>query len=54
MIQHDLKKNTWDVKEAKSIDEARALAGKNYAGEIKNGDIVSVEVGEKPDFWEDK
>jgi hypothetical protein len=41
-----------DVKKADSIDEARALAGRNYAGEIKQGDIVSVEVSEKPDFWE--
>jgi len=53
VIQHDVKKNTWDVKEAKSINEARAMAGRNYTGEIKNGDIVSVEVSQKPDFWED-
>jgi len=52
VIQHDIKKNTWDVKEAKSVDEARALAGRNYTGEIKSGDIVSVEVSEKPDWWE--
>ena len=53
VVQHDLKKNTWDVKEAKSVDEARALAGGNYAGQISNGGIVSVEVGQKADFWED-
>lgn len=53
VIQHDVKKNVWDVKEAKSIDEARALAGRNYTGQISNGDIVSVEVGQKPDWWED-
>jgi len=53
VVQHDVKKNTWDVKEAKSIDEARALAGRNYTGQISNGDIVSVEVSQKPDFWED-
>jgi polysaccharide export outer membrane protein len=52
VIQRDLKNNTWDVKKADSISEARALAGGNYAGEIKQGDMVSVEVGEKPDFWE--
>jgi hypothetical protein len=52
VIQHDLKKNTWDVKEAKSVEEARALAGRNYTGQISNGDIVSVEVSEKPDWWE--
>jgi hypothetical protein len=53
VVQHDIRKNTWDVKEAKSIDEARALAGRNYTSEISNGDIVSVEVGQKPDWWED-
>jgi hypothetical protein len=52
VIQHDLKKNTWDVKEAKSVDEARALAGRNYTGEIGHGEIVSIEVSEKPDWWE--
>jgi len=53
VIQHDVKKNIWDVKEAKSADEARALAGSNYTGKISNGEIVSVEVGQKPDWWED-
>ena len=40
------------MKEAKSVNEARALAGRNYTGRISNGDIVSVEVSEKPDWWE--
>jgi len=59
VIQHDVKKNTWDVKEAKSIDEARAylVIPTSDVGlrtlDIKHGDIVSVEVGQKPDFWED-
>jgi protein involved in polysaccharide export with SLBB domain len=53
VIQHNVKNNTWDVKEAKSVAEARALAGKDYTGHIINGDIVSVEVGQKPDWWED-
>jgi len=53
VIQHDVRKNTWDVKKADSIDEARALAGGNYTSQISNGDIVSVEVGQKPDWWED-
>lgn len=53
IVQHDLKKNTWEVKEAKSIEEARALVGKNYSGEIKYGDTIVVNVGNKPDFWED-
>jgi len=53
VIQHDLRKNTWDVKEARSVDEARALAGRDYAEEIRAGDVVSVEVGKKADWWED-
>lgn len=53
IIQHDIKKNTWDVKEAKSIEEARALAGKDYTGEINYGDIINVEISKKPDWWED-
>ena len=52
IIQHDLKKNTWDVKEAKSIEEARALAGKDYESEIKHGDIITVDVSRKADFFE--
>ena len=52
VIQHDVRKNTCDVKEAKSVNEAKALAGRSYTGEIKQGDIVSVDVSDKPDFWE--
>ncbi|MFC1571199.1 polysaccharide biosynthesis/export family protein [Candidatus Margulisiibacteriota bacterium] len=52
IIQHDIKKNTWEVKEAKSVEEARALAGKDYKGEIKHGDIITVEVSKKADFIE--
>jgi len=44
VVQHDIKKNTWDVKEAKSVEEARALAGRNYTGQISNGDIVSADL----------
>ena len=52
VIQHNLKLNTWDVKEAKTIPEARAYAGRDFNGNIQYGDVVSVEVSEKPDFWE--
>ena len=52
IIQHDVKKNTWEVKEAKSIEEARALAGKDYEGEIRYGDIITVEISKKADFFE--
>ena len=53
IVQHDLKKNTWEVKEASSIEEAQALAGKYYTGVIKYGETVYVEVGKSPDWWED-
>ena len=53
IVQHDLKKNTWEVKEASSIEEAKALAGKDYTGVIKYGETVYVEVGKKPDWWEE-
>ena len=53
VIQHDLKKNTWDVKEAKSIPEAKAFAGEDYTKEIRYGDVITVDVGKQPDWWED-
>jgi len=53
IIQHDVKKNTWEVKEAKSIEEARALAGKDYTGDINYGDIITVDISKEPDFWEE-
>jgi len=63
VIQHDLKKNTWEVKEARSIEEALAFTGggtyKNVGTPmpigvrgLQHGDIISVDVSEKPDFWE--
>jgi hypothetical protein len=53
VVLHDVAKNKWDVKTAKTIEEARAFAGKDFTGEIKYGDTVTVEVGKKPDFFED-
>jgi len=52
VIQKNVRTETWDVKEAKSINEAKALAGVNYTENIKHGDVISVEAGDKPDFWE--
>ncbi len=52
VVQHNFKTKTWEVKEADSIAEARAYTGGNYIGEIRDGDIVSVEVGEKSEGWE--
>jgi len=55
IIQHDVKKNVWDVKKAESVDEARAYLGPPDKGDyrgLKHGDIVSVDVSQKPDFFE--
>jgi len=48
VIQHNLEKNIWEVKEAKTIEEARAYAGKNYKGEINYGDVIYVNVSAEP------
>ena len=53
VIQHDLNKNTWEVKEAKSIEEARAFAGKDYKGEIHYGDVIEVNVSKEPNWIAD-
>lgn len=53
IVQHDKRENTWEVKEAKSIAEATAFAGKDYEGKIKHGDVIAVDISKNPDFWED-
>ena len=62
VVLYDLKKEAWDVKTAKSPQEALAwTAGKGFkvnglkptAKVVLNpGDIVQSETGSKPDFWE--
>jgi len=59
IIQRDYKKKDWDVKTAKSIDEARAYAG-NPVGAIQespskfeHGGVYEVPIGKSPDWWED-
>jgi polysaccharide export outer membrane protein len=52
VIQHNLKTNLSEVKEAKSITEAKAFAGEDYTKEIKYGDVITVDVGLQPDWWE--
>ena len=62
VVLYDLKKETWDVKTAKTSQEALAwTAGKGFKinGQsptqnvtLKPGDIVQSETGSKPDFWE--
>ena len=53
VIQHNLKTNLSEVKEAKSITEAKAFAGDDYTKEIKYGDVITVDVGKQTDWWED-
>jgi hypothetical protein len=53
IIQHNLDKNTWEVKEAKTIEEAYAYAGKDYKGEIHYGDVIHVYTSTAPDWWAD-
>lgn len=52
VIQHNLRTNLSEVKEAKSITEAKAYAGNDYTKEIKYGDVITVDVGIQPDWWE--
>lgn len=62
VVIYDLKKETWDVKTAKTSQEALAwTAGKGFKINgfsptknvtLKPGDIVQSETGSKPDFWE--
>jgi len=53
IIQHDLKKNDWDVKTAKSIDEAKAFAGLTQLPSMEHGGVYKVDSGKQPDWWED-
>jgi polysaccharide export outer membrane protein len=53
VIQHNLKTNLSEVKEAKSIAEAKAYAGDDYTKDIKYGDVITVDVGKQPDFFEE-
>ena len=68
VVQHDRKKNEWDVRTAKSIDEAKAYMGPEFpvgaihavpAGRqespstIEHGSVYKVNSGKEPDWWED-
>ena len=52
VVIHNLKTNTFETKTAKTVTEARAIAG-NYTGEVKPGDIIKIDTGTTPDFWSD-
>jgi len=57
-ILEDQSKNTWDVKEAKSVAEAQAYMGSSTSdighriSDIGHGQVISVEAGTKPDWWQ--
>jgi protein involved in polysaccharide export with SLBB domain len=53
IVQHNLKTNLSEVKEARTIAEAKAYAGGDYTKDIKYGDVITVDVGRQPDWWED-
>ncbi len=57
VVQHDPKKQTWEVKEAKSPQEAIAYMGQSgnqlEKYNLQAGDVVTVSYGKAPDFWED-
>ena len=52
VVQYDLKKDTWEVKMAKSVDEARAYADIDPTLTIEHGNIYKVTMSKKPDFFE--
>ena len=52
VVQHYLKTDTWEYKQAKSIDEAKAYAGEGYTKEIHYGDVINVDVGAEPTWWD--
>lgn len=64
VVQYDQKKKDWDVKTAKSIDEAHAYMntasstdkGKMSEGQmgfVEHGGVYKVYSGKEPDWWED-
>jgi len=53
VVQYDRKKLEWDVKTAKSVDEAKAFAGSTQIATIEHGGVYKVDSGKSPDWWED-
>ncbi|MEA3494258.1 MAG: polysaccharide biosynthesis/export family protein [Candidatus Margulisiibacteriota bacterium] len=53
VIQYDLRKDTWEVKKATSIDEAKALTGIEPTLAIEHGNVYKVSMGKKADWLED-
>ncbi|MDD5457571.1 MAG: polysaccharide biosynthesis/export family protein [Candidatus Margulisbacteria bacterium] len=60
VVQQDQVKKTWEVKKAESPAEALAYMGQSSLNlqssnlpTIQYGDVVTVNIGKSPDFWED-
>jgi hypothetical protein len=53
IVQYDLKKDTWEVKHAVSIDEAMAYAALDPTFTVERGSVFRVSVSKKSDFLED-
>jgi len=60
IVQYDLKKDTWEVKTAKTIDEAKALSGLapsiveglDPTLTVEHGNVYKVTMGSKPEWLE--
>jgi hypothetical protein len=53
VIQYDLKKDTWEVKKAATVDEAKALTGIEPTLAIEHGKVYRVTMGKRADWLED-
>lgn len=53
VVQYDLKKDTWEVKMAKSVDEARAYADLDPTLTVEHGNVYKVTMSKKPDYFEE-
>ncbi|MBU0646712.1 polysaccharide biosynthesis/export family protein [Patescibacteria group bacterium] len=51
IVQYDLEDNIWEVKMAKSVDEARALTWLDPTLSIEHGNIYKITMSKKPNFW---
>jgi polysaccharide export outer membrane protein len=52
VVQHFLKTDTIVNKTATTIDEARSYVGEGYTKEIHYGDVIYVDVGTEPTWWD--
>jgi protein involved in polysaccharide export with SLBB domain len=52
VVQHFLKTDTVVYKQATTIEEAKAYAGPHYTKEIHYGDVINVDIGEVPSWWD--